>query len=127
MGSAMKTESDMSDPQQRFKQGIIKAAVIGTAIWTGFFFLFLVINLVFPTMIPEEGWFLAMIKQQPAATIGIGMSAISAFCLVTVLEYARGPIEFEFWKFKFRGASGPVVLWIMCFLAMILGVYLLWV
>ncbi len=32
----------------------------------------------------------------------------------------------EAFGFKFRGASGPVVLWIFCFLAVIFGVYLLW-
>ena len=54
------------------------------------------------------------------------MSAISAFCLVALLEIARGPIEFEALGFKFKGASGPAILWVFCFLAMIFGVWLLW-
>ena len=61
-----------------------------------------------------------------SATIGIGISAISAFCLVGVLEVSRGPIEFEVLGFKFRGASGPVTLWILCFLAIIFALWLLW-
>ena len=54
------------------------------------------------------------------------MSAISAFCLVALLEISRGPIEFEVMVFKFKGASGPVVLWVFCFLAIIFAVNLLW-
>ena len=39
---------------------------------------------------------------------------------------ATGPIEMEALGFKFRGASGPVVLRIFCFLVIVFGVYLLW-
>lgn len=61
-----------------------------------------------------------------AATLGIPLSAITAACLVFLLKSTTGPIEFEFMGFKFRGASGPIVLWVVCFLAMIFGLWLLW-
>jgi hypothetical protein len=35
-------------------------------------------------------------------------------------------IEFEAAGFKFRGASGPVVLWIFCYLAIVTSIKLLW-
>jgi hypothetical protein len=101
------------------------AAVIGTSLWAGYFFVFLIYQSIAGSAV-SENWFLRMIQEHPAATIGIAMSAITAFCLVALLEIARGPVEFEAMGFKFKGASGPVVLWVFCFLAMIFGVWLLW-
>jgi len=59
-------------------------------------------------------------------TIGLPMAAIGALGLVLLLEYARGPIEFEGLGFKFKGASGPVVLWVFCYLAIAATIKLLW-
>ncbi len=66
------------------------------------------------------------LKQQYGATIGMPMSAIAAFCIVTLLRATSGPIEFEALGFKFRGASGPIVMWFVCFLSMIFAMWLLW-
>ncbi len=60
------------------------------------------------------------------ALVGIPMSAISAFCIVSLLRVTNGPIEFEGLGFKFQGASGPVVLWVVCFLALAAALTLLW-
>lgn len=59
-------------------------------------------------------------------TVGLPMAAIAALALVLLLEYARGPIEFEGLGFKFKGASGPVVLWVFCYLAIAATIKLLW-
>ena len=107
------------------RRWIIWAAVIGTALWAGYFFIFLIYQSIFGGA-ASDNWFLRMVQEHPAATIGIAMSAITAFCLVALLEIARGPIELEAMGFKFKGASGPVILWVFCFLAMIFGVWLLW-
>ena len=37
-----------------------------------------------------------------------------------------GAIEFEVLTVKFRGASGPVVLWTFAFLAIVAGIKVLW-
>ncbi|MEW5926525.1 MAG: hypothetical protein AB1941_03500 [Gemmatimonadota bacterium] len=60
------------------------------------------------------------------AVLGLPFAALAALCLVLVLEAHSGAIEFEALGFKFRGASGPVVLWVMCFLAIVLGIKVLW-
>jgi hypothetical protein len=49
-------------------------------------------------------------------------AAGAALFVVLVLRAAAGPIEFEVLGLKFRGASGPVVLWIPCFLAIVVGI-----
>jgi hypothetical protein len=61
-----------------------------------------------------------------AATVGLPSAAIAALCLVLFLESASGPIEFEGLGFKFKGASGPIVLWVFCFLAITAAIRLLW-
>ena len=121
----MEREHRAEESEGRFRMWITRTAVVGTAAWAGYFFTFLVYQSLFGKASPDN-WFLRMVQQHPAATIGIGISAISAFCLVAVLEIARGSIEFEILGFKFRGASGPVILWVFCFLAMVFGLWLLW-
>lgn len=121
----------MEQPQEkepgigRLRQCITWATVIGTALWAGYFFVFLVYQSLFGHA-GTENWLMQMVRTQPAATIGIGVSAITAFCLVALLEISRGPIEFKVLAFHFKGAAGPVVLWVLCFLAMVFAVWLLW-
>lgn len=125
MDGRMKEQQPKPDNIAILRRWITWAAVIGTGLWTGYFFAFLVYHSLAAD--PDtENWFLRMVQAHPAATIGLAMSAISAFCLVALLEIARGPIEFEALGFKFKGASGPAILWVFCFLAMIFGVWLLW-
>ncbi|MBL8501724.1 MAG: hypothetical protein LZF64_02940 [Nitrosomonas sp.] len=58
--------------------------------------------------------------------IGAVFSGILAFTLVIALEYVIGPIKLEMGeKFNFSGATGPIVFWCICFLAIIYGLYLL--
>ena len=66
-----------------------------------------------------------MIEHFPA-TIGLPSSALAALFIVVFLESSSGPIEFEGLGFKFKGASGPIVLWVFCFLAMAGAIKLLW-
>jgi hypothetical protein len=73
-----------------------------------------------------ENWFLALVKAHYAAVCGTACAAACAFSIVTLLKVTDGPIEFEAVGFKFRGASGPIVLWIFCFLAFVTALYLLW-
>lgn len=43
-----------------------------------------------------------------------------------LLEQVHGTIAFEGLGFKFRGASGPVVLWVFGYLAIVGSIKLLW-
>ncbi|WFB46945.1 hypothetical protein [Vibrio coralliilyticus] len=61
------------------------------------------------------------------AVVGIPGAMISSFVIVNVLEQVSGPIEFEGLDFRFEGASGPVVLWVMVFLAIVLSIKVLWI
>jgi len=65
-------------------------------------------------------------KKHAPAVIGLPIATMAAFLLVSVLQVTAGKVEFEALGFKFRGASGPIVLWIACFIAMLIGITLLW-
>lgn len=61
-----------------------------------------------------------------AATIGLPCAGLAALCIVVALENTSGPIEFEGLGFKFKGASGPIVLWVFCFMAIAGAIKILW-
>jgi hypothetical protein len=52
-----------------------------------------------------------------AAVVGLPSAALAAFFVVVVLRTVAGPVEMKVLGFEFRGASGPIVMWIACFLA----------
>ena len=55
----------------------------------------------------------------------IAAASILAFTVILALDIAvGGTIEFEIVGQKFRGASGPVVLWVLTFLSIMLGLRL---
>lgn len=58
---------------------------------------------------------------------GMPYAAFLSYYLVLVLESGRGPIEVDFVGMKFRGAAGPLIFWLLIFLAIQLGFKLFWV
>jgi len=85
-----------------------------------FFFVGLLFGLFSPEvysniqLIPKGGPVFAILKSSFASVI--------ALLVVVMLRYSAGPIEYEAAGMKFKGASGPVVLWIFCFLALSAGI-----
>src|SRR5207253_10929839 len=65
-------------------------------------------------------------KEHFPGTIGLPVAAVITLLLIPVLRETTGKLEFEALGFKFRGASGPVVLWVLCYLAITLSIKLLW-
>ena len=101
--------------QHRFKKYACWIVVIGTAIFTSIYLGVLVYRN-----------FDAIIREHFAAVVGLPLGAIAAFCIVYVFEYSTGTIELEGMGFKFKGASGPIILWLFCFLAIVMGIKFLW-
>ena len=58
--------------------------------------------------------------------IGLPAAAAGAFLVVMLLRNTEGPLEFEGLGFKFKGASGPVILWALCFLVIASVIRMLW-
>lgn len=74
----------------------------------------------------ERDLVLTLLREHVRAIVGLPIAAVSAFCIVVVLEATSGNIEFEALGFKFRGASGPVVLWVLSFIVFVLAIRVLW-
>jgi hypothetical protein len=58
--------------------------------------------------------------------VALPTAAVLAFILVTLMPATSSPIEFEGLGIKLRGSSGPIVLRIICFLAIAVATTLLW-
>jgi hypothetical protein len=67
-----------------------------------------------------------LIQKHVAALICVSMAALLSMCIMILLRCTAGPIEFNVHGFEFKGASGPVVLWVVCFLAIVTAIKLLW-
>ena len=57
--------------------------------------------------------------------IGAVFAAILAFTLIMAFKIIAGPIRIKSVAFELDGASGPTVLWCICFLSIAYGLYLL--
>jgi hypothetical protein len=60
------------------------------------------------------------------ATIGLPISAVGAFLVVSLFRTTQGTIRIRVMSITFEGASGPIIMWVLCFLAMALAIKLLW-
>ena len=75
----------------------------------------------------SSGLLSRIVSEQFAATFCVPIAFVSALILVLILRISAGPVEFKFWGFEFRGASGPLVFWILCFLAIVWAFKMMWV
>lgn len=95
--------------------------VLGTIFVAASFLLFIVYNSWISSV-----WLMRLVNEHSAAIIGLPMAAMAALVIVLLLEFSVGHISFKFAGFHFKGASGPMVLWVMSFLSMVIGIKLLW-
>jgi hypothetical protein len=112
-------EEAISADRER-KIGLVMASILIT-------FQILVSGAMFYVMLRIPGLFEATVREHFAGILGSVMSVMSAMVIVVIFRVAAGPIEFETpFGFKFKGASGPVVLWIFTYLACVAGMAALW-
>jgi hypothetical protein len=60
------------------------------------------------------------------STIGLTGFAIVSFAVVVFLRNTEGPIEFDVWGLRFKGAAGQVVLWAFSVVILSLCAKMLW-
>ena len=60
------------------------------------------------------------------AIIGLPLAAVTAFIVVAGFRQSENPIAFEALGFKLKGVAGEIVLWIACFIAIVVGIRVLW-
>jgi len=107
----------MSDPSQNPKTESRLASRMAYVVAGFIAVMFAVIFLaaIYNLFFNERG---AILRDHFVAIIGMPVSATLALLLVVVLRQTSGPIEIEGFGFKFKGVSGPMIMWVICFLAM---------
>src|ERR1017187_4572464 len=66
----------------------------------------------------EQPWLITLFREHYTVIFGLPSAALLSFLLVIVFEARFDQIEMEIAHIlKFRGASGPIVLWVLCFLS----------
>lgn len=103
----------------RFKKIFIWISGIGFLLYVGFLFYWLTYAGVSPEI-------MSSFETHICAVVSLPSAAFAALMLVLILEQSYGNVKFSGLGFQFEGASGQVVLWVLCFLAMVLGIKVLW-
>ncbi len=104
-----------------FRRIVAIMALVATTMVGGVFVFFLARDIA-----NAEPWMMEVFRTHPGAVLGLPLAALAAICIVLFLEAKSGLIEFEGFGFKFRGASGEIILWVICFLAIVAAIKALW-
>ena len=96
------------------------SVLLGAMLYGVTFFAFSIYGMI------HEEWVEEIAKQHFAAAIGLPCAALAALLLVTILEINAGRIEFKAYGLEFKGAAGPIVMWVLCFIAIAGAIRLLW-
>jgi hypothetical protein len=60
---------------------------------------------------------ISQLLSNPRLAVGIPWAGGAALAIVLILRGSFGTVEFKILGVEFKGASGPTVMWILCFLA----------
>lgn len=111
---------DVSAWEERLRRLISWVAVIAVVVYGILIFISFLIGG------SKEPRMRELVLKHYTTVVGLPSAAAAALFIVLVLKAAAGPIEFEAIGFKFRGASGPVVLWALCFLVIVVAIRAVW-
>ena len=129
MVTTMVESTSSADLSQRSLEGSAEERFRRIAIWVLFIGVILICVAVFVTFArygkADELW-IPMAREHFAAMVGLPMAALASFIVVMVLRSSAGPIEFEAWGLKLKGAAGPIVFWVICFMAIAVCIKMLW-
>lgn len=107
---------------------VIIAALFGF----GLLSYFLLIGLAFVFNLQALAPLRKIVESNLAFNLGIPASAVGAFGIVAVFWSAfpqtsdtSGNLGLEFFDLSFTGPSGPISLWVVCFLSLVFAMYLL--
>ncbi len=66
----------------------------------------------------------ASLSDNPFVSLGLPLAALVSLGLVLALEQTSEKIKFKAIGFEFEGASGQIVLWVLCYLSIVLSLKL---
>jgi hypothetical protein len=100
--------------------------IFGFSLLAGFLFWIPFLIFIGKSILDPQSRFVEIVYDHFAVSIGLPLAAIGSFFTVLVFRATTGPIEFSFAGFQFKGASGPITLWMLCLLAFAFAIRLLW-
>ena len=95
-------------------------AVVGTALFAG-----ASLCLMLYAEVTGKAW-MQITRLHFLTIIGVPAAAIASLGLVLLLRTVAGNIEAKFLGLEFRGAAGPIIMWILCFLSITLAMAKTW-
>lgn len=122
----MDEDSSLKKKNKLSPRSLIVTCCLVCVISSGTLFLCSIVVVMIYSLCTDEQW-LEMAKEHSAASTGLPIAAVIAFLLVSILNItANEEIKIKAPGFELSGASGPVVLWIACYLALAGSLKLLW-
>jgi hypothetical protein len=112
--------------ENKFEQSKIAKLSFWLSLAGIFVFIIFVGLVISRSILSDSDWLINIIKGHFAATVGLPLAMVAAIVIVSLFKLTFGPIELEIIGFKFKGASGQVILWIVVFLSMASAIKLLW-
>jgi hypothetical protein len=65
-------------------------------------------------------------EQHFAALFGIPVATMISLAVVMLLRISAGPLAFKIWVLEVSGGAGEVLFWVLCFLSVVLALYMLY-
>ena len=72
------------------------------------------------------GWISSLFHMHYIFFVGLPFAGFLAYFIVGTLENVRGKIEFEAIGIKFKGASGPIIMWVLVYMSIVLSMKIVW-
>jgi hypothetical protein len=94
---------------------------VGTFIYGAFFWSMAGVALIYGFRLYQD----APIHPSFIPIIGGSFAAIVSFTLIMTLRIVVGPISIKADKYQLEGATGPIIVWCICFITICFGLYLL--
>ena len=67
-----------------------------------------------------------LVVDQFRVIVALPAAGLFAFLVISAFQVGAGPIEVDIFGLKFKGAGGPAIMWVIAFLACVMGIQLLW-
>ena len=87
--------------------------------------LFWAIVLV-PAFIRPNDWRSEVARNHPITVAGIPIAGCTSFLVIAFYGAVAGPIKISIWGIQIEGAGGPVIIWVICLLALAFAARLTW-
>ncbi len=115
-------ESDPPEWEQKFNRNLRTISLVGALLAA---LILAALELAFFYHAGLQPW-QKIAEEHFLATVCLTGFAIVSFAVVIFLRHTEGPVQFEVWGLKFKGAAGQVVIWAFCVIVLSLCAKLLW-